>query len=47
MKRFNEVRLRANKEVFNPAGLNLLDPTAYAFLFVGPLHSSVSVVEEY
>jgi hypothetical protein len=35
MRRFQEVLGKANQEVYNPAGLNMLDPSLVAYLFVG------------
>ena len=34
MKQFSQVVERANREVFNPAGLNMLDPKRTGYLFV-------------
>lgn len=36
MRSFTEVLRQANKEVYNPVGLNILDPLKVAYLFVRP-----------
>lgn len=37
MTKFNEALERANREIFNPVGLNILDPARSAYLFVSLL----------
>ena len=36
MKKFDKVLEQANREIYNPAGLNILSPRRTAFLFVSP-----------